>query len=138
MILHKIFFFFTKPEMWLQKTSKRSENFTEKPGRTQTSFLNFIADLHMMNGFFLWRLRSHCLSLLKISLMNHHMAYYKYVLSLHFLYWRRVLKKKSTLPCYRNICWVWFNAIVEAIMPFVTLLLIIAKNNAIVEALTVF
>lgn len=95
-ILHQTCFHCTTPEMWLQKTVSVLKMFSGKTSGAYRNLFIFIADLPRINGFFLWTLRTSLfLSLLKISLMNHHMAYYKYVLSLNFLFWRNVLKKNT-------------------------------------------
>lgn len=100
------------------KNSKCSKNiFRKNWWYLQKPFFNFIADLHRINGFFSWILRtSLCLSLLKISLMNHHMAYYKYVLSLIFFILKTFIKKSHPNMSYkyslnhchcRNIDYIW-------------------------------
>lgn len=98
MILHQICFPCTKSGMWLPKPLKVIKHFQKKMVvLTETPCFNFLADLHRINEFFLWILRtSLCLSLLKIYLMNHHMAYCKYAL-FFFYYSEPFIERKKTL-----------------------------------------
>lgn len=115
MILHKICFPCTKSGMWLPKPLKVIKHFQKKKVvLTETPCFNFLADLHRINEFFLWILRtSLCLSLLKIYLMNHHMAYCKYALFFFIIILNHLLKEKKSC-CIINIPWIM--AILEPLM----------------------
>lgn len=104
MILHQACFPRTKPEMWLPKPLKVIKHFQEKlVVLTETPCFNFLADLHRINEFFLWILRtSLCPSLLKISLMNHHMAYCKYAFFFKFIYSEPFIERKKTTFLYHK------------------------------------
>lgn len=106
MILYQACFPRTKPEMWLPKPLKVLKHFQEKlVVLTETPCFDFLADLHRINEFFLWILRtSLCLSLLKISLMNHHMAYCKYALFdfFFFFYSEPFIERKKPTFLYHK------------------------------------